>query len=87
MAKKYGLLPGEESGDIYGSRLARELKNLNSGIKIEGMGGQQMQKSGVEILVDSTELGVVGLIEVFGTDRNLSPYFQIACPKSKRIQA
>lgn len=66
---KVWIFAGEASGDIYGARVAEELRiladNNNCEIKIAGMGGPKMRQSGVDILVDSTELGVVGLIEVF----------------------
>lgn len=68
MKKSYLLwiFAGETSGDIYGARLARELKKLLPGerVRISGMGSKSMREAGVEIMVDSTELGVVGILEV-----------------------
>ncbi len=58
------ILAGEPSGDTYGARLASELQQLVPGVRIQGMGGQKMRRSGVEILVDSSDLAVVGLAEV-----------------------
>ena len=62
--KTIWIIAGEESGDLYGGYLAREMKKIFPELTIKGMGGREMTKAGVEILVDSTELGVVGLIEV-----------------------
>ena len=62
--KTIWIIAGEESGDLYGGYLAREMKKMLPELTIKGMGGREMTKAGVEILVDSTELGVVGLIEV-----------------------
>lgn len=62
--KKVWILAGESSGDMYGAQLAEELRLLDSTLSIQGMGGSAMATSGVEILVDSTELGVVGFVEV-----------------------
>lgn len=66
--KKLWIFAGESSGDIYGAKLALEAQKLadstGTKLKIAGMGGQNMSKAGVEILVDSTELGVMGIIEV-----------------------
>jgi lipid-A-disaccharide synthase len=63
------IISGEASGDMYGARLARELKQKfaaqNRRLRLAGMGGPQMQETDMEIMVDSTELGVVGFIEVF----------------------
>ena len=49
---------------MYGAALARELWVRRPELKIRGMGGVAMRKAGVDIMVDSTELGVVGIIEV-----------------------
>ena len=61
---KIWIIAGESSGDLYGARISRELKLIDSSIEINGMGGLEMQKEGLDLLVDSTELGVVGLVEV-----------------------
>lgn len=58
------ILAGEASGDQYGARLATELKTLQPDTVVKGMGGGAMRKAGVEIMVDSTNLAVVGLVEV-----------------------
>ncbi len=61
------IISGEESGDIYGARLAEELfsKAGDSKLSISVMGGKRMAGTGAEVMVDATELGVVGLLEVF----------------------
>jgi len=65
---KIWILSGEASGDVYGARLARELRLLGERngqvVAVAGMGGPEMIKANVDIRVDSTELGVVGVIEV-----------------------
>ncbi|MBR2723049.1 MAG: lipid-A-disaccharide synthase [Lentisphaeria bacterium] len=65
--KKLWILAGETSGDIYGAKLASELKKIaserNVELKLAGMGSKRMAEEGVELLVDSTELGVMGLVE------------------------
>jgi lipid-A-disaccharide synthase len=65
---KYWIFAGEASGDIYGARVAEELRTLAAAsgrqVEISGMGGPMMKQAGINILVDSSELGVVGLIEV-----------------------
>lgn len=59
------IVAGETSGDGYGARLGRELRGLCPEVVLKGMGGPAMREAGIEILVDSTELGVVGFSEVF----------------------
>ena len=68
------IMAGESSGDLYGARIASELRRISPGVRIAGMGGVEMRKAGVDILVDSSELGVVGLIEVLG---NLFTFIRI----------
>ena len=63
---KIWLIAGESSGDLYGAKLAEDLKRLAPETEIAGMGGARMRNAGVRLLVDSTELGVVGIIEVVG---------------------
>lgn len=64
--RKIWIFAGEESGDKYGARLAQELtRQLGGEVDISGMGAKSMREAGVKILVDSTELGVVGAVEIF----------------------
>ena len=66
--KKIWIISGEESGDIYGARLIEELRKLSLDKKpdISIMGGRRMAATGAEVMVDATELGVVGIMEVLG---------------------
>ena len=61
---KIWIVAGESSGDLYGAKLARDLRKLEPSAEIAGMGGVKMRNAGVRLLADSTELGVVGFIEV-----------------------
>ncbi|MBR2021047.1 MAG: hypothetical protein IJ939_01290 [Clostridia bacterium] len=61
-------MAGEASGDIYGAALAEDLRKIGSAVgeevEIGGMGGPAMAKANVKRTVDSTELGVVGFVEI-----------------------
>ena len=61
------IIAGESSGDLYGARLAQDIRKTRPQARIAGMGGVKMKNAGVDILVDSSELGVIGLIEVLGS--------------------
>jgi len=54
---------------MYGARLATELRRLaaerGDELTVSGMGGPKMAAAGIDIRVDSTELGVIGVVEVF----------------------
>lgn len=63
-SRKVWILAGEASGDTYGAYLVRALQELEPELAVSGMGGNEMRSAGVEILVDSTNLGVTGIIEV-----------------------
>lgn len=63
--KTVWIISGEASGDDYGANLARELRSLVPDLAIKGMGAEKMRAAGVDILVDSTDLGIVGIVEVF----------------------
>ena len=59
------IMAGESSGDLYGARIAQEVLKQCPGATIRGMGGHRMRDAGVDLFIDSSELGVVGFIEVF----------------------
>jgi len=59
------IMSGESSGDMYGARIAQEVMKQSPGATVRGMGGPRMREAGVDLFIDSSELGVVGLIEVF----------------------
>lgn len=55
---------GEASGDIHGSRLLRSLRSLRPGITAFGMGGEKLEAEGLQRIVSSEDLSVVGISEV-----------------------
>ena len=62
--KRVMIIAGEASGDLHAAKLVREVKEKNADISFYGIGGENMVKAGVETLVDSSQLAVVGLFEV-----------------------
>ncbi|MBR5154217.1 MAG: lipid-A-disaccharide synthase [Alphaproteobacteria bacterium] len=58
------LIAGEPSGDMLGARLMRALKEKDSNITFKGVGGDNMQKEGMDSLFDITDLAIMGLVEV-----------------------
>lgn len=63
--KSIFIVSGEESGDLHGAALMRQLKNMIPGLYFAGMGGQRMKDEGLFGL-DSREVSVVGVVEVLG---------------------
>lgn len=58
------LSAGEASGETYGAQLIEALRRVQPGAKFFGMGGERMRAAGCELLVDASEVAVVGLVEV-----------------------
>ncbi len=58
------IISGEDSGDLYGGNLAKEIQRLYPDVKISGVGGKQMRSAGVDIFCDVSEISVVGFWEV-----------------------
>jgi lipid-A-disaccharide synthase len=54
---------GEASGDMYAARLATALL-ARADVKLFGMGGPRMRDAGVELVADSSEVAVVGIVEI-----------------------
>ena len=54
---------GEASGDMYAARLATALR-ARADVRLFGMGGPHMREAGVETVVDSADVALVGLVEI-----------------------
>ncbi len=62
---------GEASGDIHGATLAREIKKISPSTKIFGMGGDEMQAAGVNIVRHYKDYNVMGVVEVIKNLRRI----------------
>ena len=63
---------GEASGDKHAAAVFRAMRERNPNLRGTGMGSAAMLDAGIEIIVDSSNIGVVGLGEVlrhYGTIR------------------
>ncbi|MFN2349243.1 MAG: lipid-A-disaccharide synthase [Thioalkalivibrio sp.] len=58
------VVAGEASGDLHAANMVRAMRRLRPTLRFSGMGGGALRDAGVDILVDSTRLSVVGLVEV-----------------------
>jgi lipid-A-disaccharide synthase len=68
-SKKILIIAGEASGDLHGSSLIRELKNINPGLAIFGIGGDRMKRERTELIFHIHKLSFMGFFEVL---KNLS---------------
>jgi lipid-A-disaccharide synthase len=58
------VVAGEASGDLHAANMVRAMRRLDPALRFSGMGGDALRSAGAEVLVDSTRLSVVGLVEV-----------------------
>jgi len=63
---KLMIIAGETSGDLHGGQLVKELKALDPGLEIFGIGGDRMRAGGMELFYHVSELSFMGLAEVIG---------------------
>jgi len=63
MPTKIFLVAGEASADLAGANLVRDLKRLLPGASFFGVGGKRLVEQGMEVLVPSEALSVVGVME------------------------
>ena len=59
------IIAGEVSGDFHGAKLVEAMRARNRSLFFCGIGGNALKSAGVRILVDASELAVVGITEVF----------------------
>ena len=71
MKKNIFIIAGESSGDQHAASYVREHKKINPNLIFRGVGQNELKKEDVEIIFDSEEISVVGIIEV------ISKYFTI----------
>jgi lipid-A-disaccharide synthase len=61
---KYYIIAGEASGDLHGSNLVKELKNLDASATIRCWGGDLMQATGARLVKHYKDLAFMGFVEV-----------------------
>ncbi len=62
--KRFLIIAGEASGDVYGGMLVKTVKSIYPEIEFTGIGGPMMRAEGVEVVEKAENLGVVGILEV-----------------------
>ena len=61
---KYYIIAGEASGDLHGSNLIKELKQLDGNANIRCWGGDLMQATGATLVKHYRDLAFMGFAEV-----------------------
>ena len=61
MACSIAISAGEASGDLNGAHLVMRLTDIRDDLRIWGAGGARMREAGVEIAVDMSGSGTIGI--------------------------
>ncbi|MDR3714836.1 MAG: lipid-A-disaccharide synthase [Puia sp.] len=61
---KYYMISGEASGDLHGSNLIKEIKNLDPRADIRAWGGDLMEAAGAKIVKHYKDLAFMGFAEI-----------------------
>jgi len=62
---KYFIIAGERSGDLHAANLYSEIKKVDSSAMARGIGGKFLSNAGMEVLMDYSQLAIMGFTEVF----------------------
>lgn len=71
------IVTGEASGDLHAAKLVRALKNDQPDLSIDAMGGAELRAAGANILVDSSEMAVVGFVEILKIFNKIKDSFKV----------
>lgn len=63
---RIGLVAGEASGDMLGAGLINELQKKVENLSVEGIGGEKLAATGMNIIFPMERLSVMGITEVLG---------------------
>lgn len=69
-------MAGEASADLHGANLIKAIKEFNPNVNFYGIGGQRIKDTGINVLFDSSEMAVVGVMEVFSKLKTIMKAFR-----------
>jgi len=74
--RKILIVAGETSGDLHGAHLVKAALSLDPKLHFYGVGGEHLRSTGTEVIFDSSEVAVVGIVEVFSKLRAIIRAFR-----------
>ena len=77
---RFYIIAGEASGDLHASNLVKQLKVQRHDLSFRGLGGDMMQRQGVELLKHYRETAFMGFWEVFSNLKKILDYIDL-CKK------
>jgi lipid-A-disaccharide synthase len=75
---------GEASGDLHASGVARALLAKGAPYRLTGIGGDEMQAAGVELVEHAERLAVMGFVEVL---KHIPLHYRLARELERRIRS
>jgi lipid-A-disaccharide synthase len=75
---KVWFVAGDVSGEQNAGRLAAAIRALCPDVQLFGAGGDTMRAAGVDVLLETTDLGFVGVLDAFRISRRLVGVFREA---------
>jgi lipid-A-disaccharide synthase len=78
------MIAGETSGDLHAAAVASELRGLRPELQIRGIGGERMERAGVELIERSDRLAVMGFVEVL---RHIPRHYALLRSLRRRLQS
>ncbi|MEI6124922.1 MAG: lipid-A-disaccharide synthase [Pseudomonadota bacterium] len=75
--KKILIVTGEASGDHHGALVVKALKHISPDIQVAGIGGEELEKAGMELLYHSRNLSVVGFSEVLSRASHILTAYRV----------
>lgn len=75
-AERVLIVTGENSGDLHGAELARELLRLRPGLTLDAVGGDRMAAAGARLIEHIRRLSCAGVIEVIRKLPEVSAVFR-----------
>src|SRR5438552_17773366 len=84
MERRFLIVAGEASGDMYGAEVARCLRRKFPDSKFYGLGGQRMRNAGVELEGDISKTAVVGPFEMISS---LGVLYRVFRRLAERVEA
>src|SRR6185436_7805885 len=75
---------GETSGELYAAELVRELRLLDPGLSVFGLGGDRLAAEGASLVAHVRDLAVVGLLEVLSHLPRIKGIFDALVARAER---
>ena len=83
--EKIFIISGEDSGDLHGAKLIASIKQINSNTEFFGIGGNRMQREGLQLTEHIKNLNVIGIFEVVKHYPRIKKIFDNTISEIKKI--